>query len=536
MESSKLHWKNRKRLPTKIVDYLEDLLTLTKGGTSINPIVIESKLATVANLLGSEHVYNDCGSAWNYATAFHFLMQSDRHLPLVQKYLEDPQVDHAKLLFAGDKLGQSPLRVAVTKQCTRLLKFITRTFDKAEWFQEAIKADQTGLANDLERSGASLPFLKAAKPTESNKRKARPSIGGDDRADKRSKMDEFLEVGYCSSDEESNQAKRDAEAAEKTEQSKLLDPIVKDEDTLKTITLFGREVVIDGPPKVKPAILASVVSAGSTRSKDPLFQLDDVVSCPTANQRSDASRGVAFKGTFHRLDVAIKSFQKEEDYDTAYQFLSLHRHPNIVNMFGWCRMDERFCVVEEFAPLGDFEKWIKLNQKNLRIRKLQACLLRILKDVAAAIFYLQSRRPDHTPLLINPRKILLFGALDDRPYVEGSNTYWNLSAKISDAVVSTKQDRSSLYAAPELAETGTLASATFSFGLCCLRYWRISNGEEVFWKKGSVTSIVNSIPHFVHSFWKELIEGCCKQKPEDRWTPEQILAHLDRGAEIVGAI
>ncbi|KAH9625328.1 hypothetical protein KSS87_003625 [Heliosperma pusillum] len=225
--------------------------------------------------------------------------------------------------------------------------------------------------------------------------------------------------------------------------------------------------------------------------------------------------GSVFKGKLLRTDeiVAVKKLnptgiQGEKEFLVEILMLSLLRHPNLVNMIGYCAEGTQRLLVLEFMPLGSLEAHLHelfllyITVENGLTEILFADLqpgvepldwdtrMKIAAGAAKGVDYLH--REAQPPVIfrdLKPSNILLDEGFHPKLSDFGLAKFGPVdnSSHVSTRVMGTQG-----YCAPEYAETGklTVKSDTFSFGVVLLE---IISGCKAFdmTRQGGKTSLVD---------------------------------------------
>lgn len=166
------------------------------------------------------------------------------------------------------------------------------------------------------------------------------------------------------------------------------------------------------------------------------------------------------------IEVAVKrlhkdSCQGQEQWLSEINFLGRLRHPNLVNLIGYCSEDDHRLLVYEYLPKGSLENYIFRGRSELISMDLR---IKIVLDAARGLAFLHSGETKIIHRDFKTSNILLdmnynakisdFGLAKDGPSEGGSH-------------VTTRVMGTFGYAAPEYMATGHLSekSDVFGFGV-----------------------------------------------------------------------
>ncbi|KAK9678122.1 hypothetical protein RND81_11G189300 [Saponaria officinalis] len=206
--------------------------------------------------------------------------------------------------------------------------------------------------------------------------------------------------------------------------------------------------------------------------------------------------GSVYKGTLLDTNevVAVKrlnpaGFQGEKEFLVEVLMLSLLRHPNLVNMIGYCAEGTQRLLVLEFMPLGSLEAHLHDIKPGMKPLDWET-RMKIAAGAAKGVDYLH--REAKPPVIfrdLKPSNILL----DEGFHPKLSDFGLAKFGPVGDnSHVSTRVMGTHGYCAPEYAQTGKLTakSDTFSFGVVLLEL--ISGRKAVdMTRLGGQTSLVD---------------------------------------------
>ncbi|XP_074309154.1 putative serine/threonine-protein kinase PBL7 isoform X2 [Silene latifolia] len=206
--------------------------------------------------------------------------------------------------------------------------------------------------------------------------------------------------------------------------------------------------------------------------------------------------GSVFKGKLVGTNevVAVKKLnptgiQGEKEFLVEILMLSLLRHPNLVNMIGYCAEGTQRLLVLEFMPLGSLEAHLHDLQPGVEPLDWDT-RMKIAAGAAKGVDYLH--REAQPPVIfrdLKPSNILLDEGFHPKLSDFGLAKFGpdDNSSHVSTRVMGTQG-----YCAPEYAETGklTVKSDTFSFGVVLLE---LITGRKAFdmTRLGGKTSLVD---------------------------------------------
>lgn len=184
--------------------------------------------------------------------------------------------------------------------------------------------------------------------------------------------------------------------------------------------------------------------------------------------------GSVYKGTILGTDevVAVKKLnptglQGEKEFLVEVLMLSLLRHPNLVNMIGYCAEGTQRLLVLEFMPLGSLEAHLHDLPPDKEPLDWDT-RMKIAAGAAKGVDYLHNEaKPPVIFRDLKPSNILLDKGFDPKLSDFGLAKFGPVgdSSHVSTRVMGTHG-----YCAPEYALTGRLTakSDTFSFGVVLL--------------------------------------------------------------------
>ena len=221
--------------------------------------------------------------------------------------------------------------------------------------------------------------------------------------------------------------------------------------------------------------------------------------------------------------VAIKILEKDRITDVGdvervareIHILKIIRHPNLIQLYEIIETNKQLCLITELAPGGEVYEHIITNK---RLKEEEAC--RIFQQLISGIEYLHKLGVVHRDL--KPEN-LLFDRTSNIKLVDFglSNTY-KANEKLKTACGSP------CYAAPEMIggkkynglEVDIWSAGVILFTLLCGYLPFEDPNTTALYKK--ITSGEYTIPNFVSSQAKILIQGILNIDPHKRFTIEDI--------------
>ncbi|KAL9246051.1 hypothetical protein vseg_019634 [Gypsophila vaccaria] len=235
-------------------------------------------------------------------------------------------------------------------------------------------------------------------------------------------------------------------------------------------------------------------------SKARIFNYRDLATATRnfhpENFLGEGGFGSVYKGTLLDTNevVAVKrlnpaGFQGEKEFLVEVLMLSLLRHPNLVNMIGYCAEGTQRLLVLEYMPLGSLEAHLHDIKPGMKPLDWET-RMKIAAGAAKGVDYLHR---EATPPVIfrdlKPSNILLGEGFHPKLSDFGLAKFGPIG---DNSHVSTRVMGTHGYCAPEYAETGKLTakSDTFSFGVVLLEL--ISGRRAVdMTRLGGQTSLVD---------------------------------------------
>eukprot|EP01125_Pyxidicula_operculata_P006709 TRINITY_DN2307_c0_g1_i1.p1 TRINITY_DN2307_c0_g1~~TRINITY_DN2307_c0_g1_i1.p1 ORF type:complete len:552 (+),score=125.92 TRINITY_DN2307_c0_g1_i1:59-1714(+) len=137
----------------------------------------------------------------------------------------------------------------------------------------------------------------------------------------------------------------------------------------------------------------------------PEIQADEIIR---GEKLGVGTFGVVYKGQCRGEIVAIKELKEStvsniEEFRKEVAIMSHLRHRNIVLMMGACTEKNIFCIITEYLPGGDLEKYLRNKQKEFSLVQK----LKILKDVTLAMNWLHCSKPPIIHRDLKPGNIML---------------------------------------------------------------------------------------------------------------------------------
>jgi len=239
-------------------------------------------------------------------------------------------------------------------------------------------------------------------------------------------------------------------------------------------------------------------------------------------------------------DVAIKRVLSGSDQtqNTLYvslmnemKVLSKLKHPNIVQMFGFCEdetvKERSVCIVMKYYPKGSLDKYLYNADLHLDTR----VIIQMMLSIASGMSYLHSMNIRHQDL--KPDNILVKNFNPKENICDVVLCDFGLSM-LSDVQNSETIQGTVTYAAPEI-KTGDYMVDAYSFAIIL---WEACTREKAWSKckfnaeieeqvKNGARPDVSGI-HVEKKGLVKIIEKCWSQDPKDRFTFEQIFEELKK--------
>eukprot|EP01125_Pyxidicula_operculata_P022104 TRINITY_DN8888_c0_g1_i1.p1 TRINITY_DN8888_c0_g1~~TRINITY_DN8888_c0_g1_i1.p1 ORF type:complete len:552 (+),score=115.55 TRINITY_DN8888_c0_g1_i1:38-1693(+) len=248
----------------------------------------------------------------------------------------------------------------------------------------------------------------------------------------------------------------------------------------------------------------------------------------------DGTFGVVYKGQCRGEIVAVKELKNAtieniEEFRKEVAIMSHLRHRNIVLLMGACTQKGHFCIVTEFLPCGDLDKFLKEKDKEFPLIEK----LRILKDVALAMNWLHCSRPPIIHKDLKPSNIMMTS---------------DMTPKVGDMGLSAVQEHkdiegdgagSYLWMAPEalLCKSHSEKVDIYSFGIVMwqMMAW-IADPYKKYLDQGDLGALIEAvcsrkerpdIPSDVHPSLVDIIEKTWHDNPDVRPSFQDIIVLLD---------
>jgi tRNA A-37 threonylcarbamoyl transferase component Bud32 len=254
----------------------------------------------------------------------------------------------------------------------------------------------------------------------------------------------------------------------------------------------------------------------------------------------DGAFGVVYKGKYRQQEVAVKMLKMQDmpeemldEFDREVDLMNKLRHKNIVQFVGASKVVGRFALITEFIDKGNMANVILTTSKTLSF----AFKLRVALDAARAMFFLHENKILHRDLKLD--NLLCVSTNPDDPVV-AKLTDFGTSRAVSEKASNsyTVGVGTPMYMSPEILakKPYDTKSDVFSYGvmlwiLYCQKepYKHIEHSWEIarFVMEGNREKIPKDCP----SEFKELIEQCWSQEPNQRPEFQEIVTRLEQMVE-----
>jgi serine/threonine protein kinase len=251
----------------------------------------------------------------------------------------------------------------------------------------------------------------------------------------------------------------------------------------------------------------------------------------------------------HDTTVAVKrllqtkkhTFQDIRAFTTEIQLTASLHHPNILQFIGvaWSKL-EQLCMVVEYLPGGDLQRYLKKNESNL---SWNGSKTRLALGVAKALQYLHTRSPAIVHRDLKSKNVLLSEQGDAKLIDFGVSRDLEVSGMMTAGVGTP------YWTAPEIIN-GTKYSEkcdVYSFGVllseidtCRMPYHdavhpTTGNKLQAFQimnlvsEGGIKPSVTPECPLYV----KQVIDACLQFDPERRPNADKVVAILENGSSSI---
>lgn len=260
---------------------------------------------------------------------------------------------------------------------------------------------------------------------------------------------------------------------------------------------------------------------------------------------AEGAYGLLYRGKWRGETVAVKVLRTDEvvlservaifqEFRKEVSIMAELKHPNLVELKGYCFAENVVAMVMEFMECGDLYSLIQDKGRNYPT----ATSLKLSYDIAMGLHFLHNLTPPVVHRDLKPPNVLLSG-------VKGDN-YDNAIAKVCDFGLSTRQYLHTLkeravetpmWVAPEILAGGqySRASDVYSYGIIVYEIFvRKTPFEELDFRflnqleeqiiagaRPDLSTLRQSLPEVAR-----LIEDCWQPEPEKRPTFSDVVERL----------